>query len=64
MSVTFERVYFILMALSGLVFVISMIRDIRRFRNGLYLLLFLLLLSFYILIYYAPTQYGSFVALI
>lgn len=54
----------VITVLSGLLFIISMFRDSRRFRNGMYLLMFLLLLIISLLVYFGPTKYGSLVAVI
>ena len=51
----------IVLAVSFLIFLVSMIQDSRRFRNGIFLLLFLLLLILDLLVYYGPTPYGSLV---
>ena len=61
---TVEGILLFLTCLCGIVFIISMLKDSRRFRNGMYLLGFLLLLSFFILYWSAPTKYGAFVGVI
>lgn len=61
---TIENILLALTVLSGVIFILSMLKDSRRFRNAVYLLLFLLLLATYILVYFGPTKYGSLVAVI